>query len=46
YHPEAEGGISILDESLNIDWKIDPSKSILSEKDLKHCIFEDFNSPF
>ena len=46
YHPEADGGISILDESLGIDWNIDPSKAILSEKDLKHCILKDFDTPF
>ena len=46
YHPEADGGISILDESLNIDWKIDPSKAILSEKDTKHPLLQDFDSPF
>ena len=36
YHPEAEGGISILDESLGIDWRIPTDKAILSEKDTKH----------
>ncbi|MBD5261938.1 MAG: dTDP-4-dehydrorhamnose 3,5-epimerase [Bacteroides sp.] len=46
YHPEANGGIYILDESLGIDWGIDSSKTILSEKDLKHCLFKDFDSPF
>lgn len=46
YHPEADGGISILDGSLGIDWRIDPSKAILSEKDLRHCGLKDFESPF
>ena len=46
YHPEAEGGISILDDTLGIDWMIDSSKAILSEKDLKHCILKNFESPF
>ncbi|MDE5586550.1 MAG: dTDP-4-dehydrorhamnose 3,5-epimerase [Muribaculaceae bacterium] len=46
YHPEADGGISILDGSLGIDWRIDPSKAILSEKDLRHCVLKDFDSPF
>ena len=46
YHPEADGGISILDESLGIDWKIDASKAILSEKDTKHPLLKDFDSPF
>lgn len=26
YHPEADGGISILDTSLGIDWRIDPRR--------------------
>ena len=46
YNPEADGGISILDESLGIDWHIDPSKAILSEKDLHHQWLKDFESPF
>ena len=33
YHPEAEAGISILDPSLGIDWKINIEDAILSEKD-------------
>ena len=45
YHPEADGGISILDESLGIDWKI-TDKAILSEKDTKHPLLKDFDSPF
>ncbi len=46
YHPEADGGISILDESLNIDWRIPMDKAILSEKDTKHPLLMDFDSPF
>lgn len=46
YHPEAEGGISILDESLGIDWKMDATKAILSEKDTRHPLLKDFKSPF
>ena len=46
YHPEADDGISILDESLGIDWKIPLSEAILSEKDTKHCFLKDFDSPF
>ena len=33
YHPEADGGISILDASLGIDWRIPADKVIASEKD-------------
>ncbi|MCQ2609095.1 MAG: dTDP-4-dehydrorhamnose 3,5-epimerase [Bacteroidales bacterium] len=46
YHPEAEGGISILDDSLKIDWKIPVEKAILSEKDTKHALLRDYESPF
>ena len=41
YHPEADGGISILDESLGIDWRIPMEKAILIEKDLKHACLKD-----
>lgn len=46
YAPQAEGGISILDASLGIDWKIPTDKAMLSEKDLKHTLLKDFDSPF
>ena len=46
YHPEADGGISILDDSLGIDWKIPTDKANLSEKDTKHSLLKDFDSPF
>ena len=46
YHPEADGGISILDQSLGIDWRIPTERAILSEKDTKHPLLEDFDSPF
>lgn len=46
YHPEADGGLSILDDSLGIDWRINPSEAILSEKDKHHPLLADFDSPF
>ena len=46
YHPEADGGINILDDSLGIDWRIPSDKAILSEKDTKHPLLKDFDSPF
>ena len=46
YHPEVDGGISILDDSLGIDWRIPTEKTILSEKDTKHPLLKDFDSPF
>ena len=46
YAPQADGGISILDESLGIDWRITTDKVLLSEKDTKHALLKDFDSPF
>ena len=46
YHPEADGGISILDKSLEIDWKIPTDKAILSDKDTKHPMLKNFDTPF
>ncbi len=46
YHPEVDGGISILDTSLGIDWRIPVEKALLSEKDTKHPLLKDFVSPF
>lgn len=46
YAPEADGGISIKDDSLGIDWQIPTENAILSEKDIKHLCLKDFDSPF
>lgn len=46
YAPQADGGISIADTSLGIDWQIDPAEVLLSEKDTKHPLLKDFDSPF
>lgn len=46
YHPEAEGGISLLDASLAIDWRIPADKALLSEKDNRHPLLKDFETPF
>ena len=46
YAPQADGGISIKDESFGIDWKISTDKALLSEKDTLHECLKDFDSPF
>ena len=46
YAPQADGGISIKDDSLGIDWKIPTDMAILSEKDTLHSCLKDFDSPF
>ena len=46
YAPQADGGISIKDESLNIDWRIPTGDALLREKDTLHVCLNDFDSPF
>ncbi len=46
YHPEAEGGIAITDRSLGIDWQLPTDHAILSDKDTRHPMLKDFDSPF
>ena len=46
YHPEADGGISILDDSLGIDWRSPTEHANLLEKDTKYEVLKDFESPF
>lgn len=46
YAPQADGGISIKDDTLGIDWKIPTDKALLSEKDTHHVCLKDFDSPF
>ncbi len=46
YAPQAEGGISILDPSLGIDWRIPLTEAILSDKDTLHPLLSDLRSDF
>lgn len=46
YAPASDGGISILDSSLGIDWRIPTDRAILSDKDTRHPLLKDFDSPF
>lgn len=46
YAPEADGGISIKDDSLGIDWKIPTESALLSDKDTRHALLREFDSPF
>ena len=46
YAPANDGGVSIADKSLGIDWRIPVEKALLSEKDTKHDLLKDFDSPF
>ena len=42
YNVEADAGIAFDDEVLGIDWQIDLSKAIISEKDKKLPTFKGF----
>lgn len=46
YCPEADGGISIVDTSLGIDWQLNIAEAILSQKDKHHPLFAEFETPF
>ena len=46
YHPEVEGGIDCSDPELGLPWVINIDEAIVSEKDKKHPLLKDFNSPF
>jgi len=46
YHPECEQGIVFYDETLAIDWQLDHSKVIISDKDKKNLEIKSFVSPF
>lgn len=46
YAPSAECGISVLDESLGIDWGMDPKQAVLSAKDSCRQLLRNFVSPF
>lgn len=46
YAPESEGGISILDPDLNINWGMDLNEALLSDKDLRNPDLRNFASPF
>ena len=43
---EASTFIEVLEESLCIDWRIPTEQANLSEKDMKHVMLKDFESPF
>jgi dTDP-4-dehydrorhamnose 3,5-epimerase len=46
YHKPSEQGILFADPDLNIDWKIQAGKEIVSDKDQLLPFFRDFDSPF
>ena len=46
YCRESEGGLRFDDPALGIDWRIDMSRAITSEKDKLHPLFTDFETCF
>lgn len=46
YAPECDGAIRFDDPDIGIDWGIDPTTAILSDKDQKAASLRDFKSPF
>ena len=46
YAPETEGALRFDDPDIGIDWGLDSSEVILSEKDTLAGSFADFDSPF
>ena len=46
YCRESEGGLRFDDPVLGIDWRIDMSRAITSEKDRLHPLFTDFETCF
>lgn len=53
YHPEVDGGVNMLDETIEdtignkgINWHVPKEKIILSDKDTKHPKLKDFKTPF
>ena len=46
YNGEADGSVRFDDPTLGVDWGIDPSAAILSDKDAAAPAFADFDNPF
>ena len=45
YHPDADGGIQLLDPALGIDWRVPASEMLLSDKDRRLPLLADANLP-
>lgn len=46
YNKSCEGGVYFADPTIGIDWKIDPAKANISEKDKNQPLLADCNSVF
>ncbi len=46
YAPDYDSGIMWNDKDLNIDWILEKENFIISDKDMRHQSFKEFDSPF
>lgn len=46
YHPESDAGIQLMDDELQIDWRLSLDEMILSEKDKNRGLLRDSAIPF
>jgi dTDP-4-dehydrorhamnose 3,5-epimerase len=46
YNKQSEGGIRFDDADLNIDWKVEPARALVSEKDIQLPSFQESISNF
>ena len=46
YAPECDGAVRFDSPDLGIDWQLDGTDALLSEKDANAVLFADFDSPF
>lgn len=46
YSPDSDGAVRFDDPDIGIDWGIDPTQAVLSDKDAKAPPFRDFVTPF
>ena len=46
YAPESDSGLNWSDPDLKIDWPVDASAAVLSEKDARLGFFKDLVTPF
>lgn len=46
YAPDCDGAVRFDDPDIGIEWGIDPTQAVLSEKDALAPLLKDFDSPF
>lgn len=46
YAPQSEGGISLFDPTIAVDWQVNPEEAVISDKDMHRPDFSQFKTPF